>query len=80
MESLAPYVKKWTEPPSIPDLTLPGPNPFVPEDLSVIIEKKRTVRPGDGVPPPKVVQLRGEDVWTASDGRTAYYRRSMYDL
>ncbi|CAM9553710.1 unnamed protein product [Scytosiphon promiscuus] len=55
VEMLSSQAKTWCEPPAIPSLKLPGPNPFVPRDLSVIKPKGRVVKPGDKIEAPSVV-------------------------
>ncbi|CAM9761157.1 unnamed protein product [Pylaiella littoralis] len=55
VESLASQAKEWCSPPVIPSLKLPGPNPFVPRDLSVIKPKGRVVKPGEKVQAPSPV-------------------------
>lgn len=55
VENLASQEKEWCEPPVIPALKLPGPNPFVPRDLSVIKPKGRVVKPGEKLEAPAVV-------------------------
>lgn len=55
VEKLASQAKEWCEPPVIPALKLPGPNPFVPRDLSVIKPKGRVVKPGEKLEAPSVV-------------------------
>eukprot|EP00752_Nemacystus_decipiens_P006180 g5577.t1 len=55
VENLGSQEKEWCEPPVIPALKLPGPNPFVPQDLSVIKPKGRVVKPGDKLEAPSVV-------------------------
>ena len=55
VENLSSQEKEWCEPPVIPALKLPGPNPFVPRDLSVIKPKGRVVKPGEKIEAPAVV-------------------------
>ncbi len=57
VENLASQAKEWCLPPVIPALKLPGPNPFVPRDLSVIKPKGRVVKPGDKTDPPSEVEV-----------------------
>ncbi|CAM9471198.1 unnamed protein product [Ectocarpus sp. 8 AP-2014] len=57
VESLALHEKEWCSPPVIPALELPGPNPFIPRDLSVINPKGRVVKPGDKIAAPAVVMV-----------------------
>ncbi|CAM9523358.1 unnamed protein product, partial [Ectocarpus sp. 12 AP-2014] len=57
VESLASHEKEWCSPPVIPALKLPGPNPFIPRDLSVINPKGRVVKPGDKIAAPAVVMV-----------------------
>lgn len=64
------YVKEWSKPPVLSELSLPGPNPFVPQDLSVIVPKGRVLKPGEKAKPPKVLQLPSDDVvWKVSSDR-----------
>lgn len=64
MENLEAQSKEWSSPPVIPELKLPGPNPFVPKDLSVIVPKGRVPKPGEKAVPPEVVKnLQDAGVW-----------------
>lgn len=64
IENLASYTKEWGSPRAIPELALPGPNPFVPENLSVIVPKGKVLKAGEKVEPPKVVEnLSQAGVW-----------------
>lgn len=56
IENLASRAQEWGSPRAIPELKLPGPNPFVPENLSVIVPKGKVLKPGEKVAPPLVVK------------------------
>lgn len=73
VENLEAQSKEWSSPPVIPELKLPGPNPFVPQDLSVIVPKGRVPKPGDKVVPPKLVKnLEDAGVWQVKNTEFLY--------
>lgn len=61
MESLESYADEWKTPPAIPELKLQGPNPFVPEDLKVIVPDGKLPKPGEAVEPPTLVETPPQD-------------------
>ncbi|CAM9877673.1 unnamed protein product [Pylaiella littoralis] len=61
VESLELYADEWRAPPAIPELKLQGPNPFVPQDLKVIVPDGKLPKPGEPVPPPTVVETLSAD-------------------
>eukprot|EP00904_Undaria_pinnatifida_P012432 jgi/Undpi1/8319/HiC_scaffold_25.g10788.m1 len=64
VENLETQSKEWSSPPVISELKLPGPNPFVPQDLSVIVPKGRVPKPGEKTEPPNLVEnLPDAGVW-----------------
>lgn len=63
-------MKDWGSSRIMPDFKLPGPNPFVPKDLSVIVPKKKVLKPGEKVAPPNVVDNLAEaGGWKVCAGR-----------
>lgn len=72
VESLELYADEWRAPPAIPELKLQGPNPFVPQDLKVIVPDGKLPKPGEPVPPPTVVETLSADGcgWKVTVDRT----------
>ena len=56
IENLDTQVRDWSSPRAIPELKLPGPNPFIPQMLSVIVPRGKILKAGEKVEPPKVVE------------------------
>ncbi|CAM9437400.1 unnamed protein product, partial [Ectocarpus fasciculatus] len=64
VESLEAYTEEWRAPPAIPELKLPGPNPFIPEDVRVIVPDGKLPKPGEAIDPPTLVEtLPNDGVW-----------------
>ncbi|CAB1100827.1 unnamed protein product [Ectocarpus sp. CCAP 1310/34] len=64
VESLEAYTEQWKAPPAIPEFKLPGPNPFIPEDVRVIVPDGKLPKPGEAIDPPTVVEnLSNDGVW-----------------
>ncbi|CAN0120298.1 unnamed protein product [Ectocarpus sp. 6 AP-2014] len=64
VESLEAYTEEWKAPPAIPEFKLPGPNPFIPEDVRVVVPDGKLPKPGEAIDPPKVVEnLSNDGVW-----------------
>ncbi|CAM9240500.1 unnamed protein product, partial [Discosporangium mesarthrocarpum] len=55
VEPLSSHLQEWSNPPLLPELALPGPNPFIPGRLDVIVKKARVPKPGDKPIPPKML-------------------------
>jgi secreted Zn-dependent insulinase-like peptidase len=52
---------QWSKAPLLAELKLPGPNPFIPRDLTVKNGKTRTPKAGDATVAPRI--LKETDKW-----------------
>ncbi|CAM9610251.1 unnamed protein product [Scytosiphon promiscuus] len=61
VEHLGSLAGEWIAPAAIDALELRGPNPFIPEDLSVIVPDGKPPKPGEKLDPPTVVESLAAD-------------------
>ncbi|CAM9815128.1 unnamed protein product, partial [Hapterophycus canaliculatus] len=53
----------WSSPSIIDELKLRGPNPFIPEDLRVIVPGGKPPKPGDKIDPPTLVRHKLDNLF-----------------